>query len=134
MITLEDEKLLWASLVYVSLNYAMKKPATQAKRPMQCYEPGDGQRIWKAIREVSRRYDLDKCDEAAGGRKPDFQVSKGIVLQKLMAEGLSRPKRNFYSSVISTFVSWHRYGTIEKRKEVLEIIKSLPQLPDRHKF
>jgi hypothetical protein len=63
----------------------------------------------------------------------DFQAIKSKVLVKECEAGLSLEKRNFYSSVIATFFSWHYHGTPASRAILANLIASFPPPPKNPK-
>lgn len=125
-ISLEEQRLLWAAIVSVSLQYHLSTADEKEKRPQQGYEPHDGKRIGNLIKEIRRQYDCDRLDR---GKTPNFQAIKAKVLQQEMNAGLSLEKRNFYSSVIASFFSWRHHGTPHKRDELAAMIAALPPPP-----
>ena len=122
---IEEQPLLWAAVVWVSLQYQNETTTKKVRRPQQVYQQDDGKIIGRLIVEIRRQLGGERFDRS--GIK--FQTVKARVLQSRMNEGLSVEKRNFYSSVIATFFSWTYHGTPESRREIVNLIASFPPPP-----
>ena len=53
---IEEQRLLWAAIVWVSLKYHGETRAAKAKRPQAVYQNGDGKVIGPLIREIRRHF------------------------------------------------------------------------------
>lgn len=122
---IEEQRLLWAAIVSVSLKYHSETDATKAKRPQYTYETDDGKWIGELIKLIREKYNADQLDN----RSANFQTIKARVLQQAMKDGLTLEKRNFYSSVIATFFSWFYHGTPASRAAFVNLIASFPAPP-----
>ena len=126
---IEEQRLLWAAIVWVTLKYHSDPPEAKTKRPQHPYQTGDGIKIGGLIKTIRRIYGADQHN----GHSANFQVIKSRVLEQECKAGLSLEKRNFYSSVIATFFSWLNHGTPASRAQLVNLIASFPAPPKNPK-
>jgi hypothetical protein len=122
---IEEQRLLWAAIVWVSLKYHSGTDAEKKKRPQCTYQADDGKVLGRLIKTIRRNYAVDQLDE----RSAQFQTIKAKVLQTARDDGLTLEKRNYYSSVIATFFSWLYHGTPASRATIINLVASFPPPP-----
>jgi hypothetical protein len=115
--------LLWEAIVWAQYTYAELPQEEQTLRPQRPYLPQDGQAISPLIKATRDAYYKEKL---AHGKAADFKRCKDLVVASAHSRcGWSEQTRNFYSSVVSIYITWD-YGTqTAKTKRVLVVLRSV---------
>jgi hypothetical protein len=112
--------LLWQSIVWVQFTYANLPATEQLERPQRPYQPDDGKQLSPLIGNLRAAYHAAKVE---CGKKADFDACKKAVMRKGQNKhSWDDNTRNFYSSVIATYITWD-YGKISAAN--LRILKLL---------
>ena len=104
--------LLKQVVTWVEWTFAQSPDEKKRTRPQRAHKPKDSEVLSDLIKEVRRLYWQKKQD-----REPcSFTSCKEDTLQKGFWDNATR---NFYSSVISTYISWNRNGIPREAQEKL---------------
>ncbi len=96
--------LLWEAIVWVQYQYAHLSLPEKKERPQRPYQTDDGKTLSPVIGVVRAAYYAEKVTH---GKKADFEVCKKTTMDKLQEKhDWSDATRNFYSSVVSTYIPW----------------------------
>ncbi len=116
--------LLFESLCWVLYQYAKQSAEAQRARPLRLYVDGDGAAAATCIRFVRHAYRSQMRAFELGKRaKPDFEVTKALVMESLkLQHGWDEETRNFYSSIVSTYMTWERLGKSAVNQHKLAVV------------
>lgn len=99
-----NQTLLWQSIVWVQFTYANLTPLEQRARPQRPYQPDDGKILSPLIGEMRTAYNEAKLTH---GKNANFDAcKKRIMSENQLAHAWSEATRNFYSSVVATYITW----------------------------
>ena len=112
--------LLWQAIVWVQFTYANLPESEQLERPQRPYQPDDGKYLSPLIGDLRATYYAAKLEF---GKKADFDACKKDVMRRGQHKHCwDDCTRNFYSSVIATYITWD-YGKISAAN--LRVLKLL---------
>lgn len=122
-----DAELLWAAVVSVSIKHAQAPDTKRKELPQARYSPEDASVLWALVADVRNEHHIQKLQERSGGGKARFEVAKSMVLTQYAKHySWSIERRNFYSSVISTYFSWSHHGIPEEAQRLIDAVRTLP--------
>ena len=121
-----EEQLLWAAIVHVSVKHAQASDKDREKRPQATYASGDVSTLWSLVCDVREEYSLQQLDARSGGPNQDFMKAKSVVfVRRMEKDQFSDEKRNFYSSVVSTYLGWDYRGISKEAERLAKAVGAL---------
>lgn len=115
-----NRTLLWQAIVWAQYKHAHLPASEQIVRPQRPYLPGDGKALSPLISAVRAAYYTDRCTH---GKKAQFEACKKTVMDTCQTKyGWSNDTRNFYSSVVSTYITWDAGTQSVATKRVLALL------------
>ena len=110
-----NAELLWQSIAWVEWRYTEDSP--NCSRQQRPYQANDGKILAKLIKKIRANYHAEKN---LLGKEANFKNCKEKVLQaKQKEQSWSEATRNFYSSVVSTYIMWNYQGIPEAEKNLI---------------
>lgn len=99
-------ELLKKVIVWVEWTHSNLPKEDQAERPQRPYQFGDGKLLGPLIIAVRAAYHADKSEHGKGA---SFETCKTKVVSEFQKRnGWSEETRNFYSSIVATYIVWAR--------------------------
>ena len=118
------KRLLAMAIAWTLYQYEQKSGEQKRARPLRGYHTHDIDVAKEIIEAIRADYAQAMHWFGRGqGSRPNFQVMKGQTVDSFAEnQGWNTPTRNYFSSVVSTYIGWDSKGIAEKhQKEVAEV-------------
>jgi len=115
-----NHDLLWKVIVWVQWHYSTLPHSEQKERLQRPYRSGDGKELGPLITAVRIAYYADKSEHR---KQASFETCKTKVISEFQKRNhWDDPTRNFFSSVVATYIVWDRQPIPEVAKPILAIL------------